>query len=188
MEQTLDLRMDDLEAQFRQVETLEEQQLELHLKHEELENCSQRNNIRIQGIPKGMEDPDIMSFVVNQLHIIRGDPDPSLPILDRAHRVAGSPRRRDLPPDILTRVHFFIKKKDILQASRKKPVPDGATSLPLGILDVRAPCPFWSIVSPCSTSKRARNRQTHEAKLDIIQHLKNLKASPVPSADSAAST
>ncbi|KAJ1145008.1 hypothetical protein NDU88_011300 [Pleurodeles waltl] len=74
MKQTLDSQTDDLKALSRRVATLEEQQMDPHLKHEDLENLGQRN------IPKGMEGPDIMSFIAEMLPAIRTDPDNSPPL------------------------------------------------------------------------------------------------------------
>ncbi|KAJ1117217.1 hypothetical protein NDU88_005417 [Pleurodeles waltl] len=82
MEQTLDAQTDDLEALSCRVVTLEEQQLDIHLKQEVLESNDRRNNIHIWGVPEGVEGPDIMPFVADLLQAIRRDPDTPTPMLD----------------------------------------------------------------------------------------------------------
>ncbi|KAJ1215161.1 hypothetical protein NDU88_002770 [Pleurodeles waltl] len=87
MEQALEEWMEDLEVLLRPVATLEEQQLDSHLKYEDVKNSNRRNNTRIRGVPEGMEGTDIMSFVAKFLHTIHRDPDTSPPMPDRAHMV-----------------------------------------------------------------------------------------------------
>ncbi|KAJ1083829.1 hypothetical protein NDU88_003984 [Pleurodeles waltl] len=112
-----DTLTEDQKALWRRVTTVEEQQIDLQMKQEDLENRNWRN-ICIRGVPGGMESTDIMTFTADLLHAISGDADASPLALDGAYQVALAQRCCDSTPDILTRVHF-TEKKAILQAFRK---------------------------------------------------------------------
>ncbi|KAJ1140753.1 hypothetical protein NDU88_007091 [Pleurodeles waltl] len=89
-------------AHLRQeVLRLQEQHIDLQSHAEDLENRPRCNNIRIRGVPSGMENEDVESYVQALFTQILGRKD-SMPIwIDRAHRV-GSPRSRsEWPADIL---------------------------------------------------------------------------------------
>ena len=105
---------------WRRVTALEEQQIELQVKQEDLENCGQCNNIQIRGIPRKAEGENFMAFAIELLQTIWGDPDASPLILNRAHYAAPAQRHPNAMPDILTRVHFFTNKEAILKTARGK--------------------------------------------------------------------
>ncbi|KAJ1091958.1 hypothetical protein NDU88_005072 [Pleurodeles waltl] len=117
LEHTLVSCTEDQKVLWCKIANLEDQQIDLQMKQEDLKNRSRRN---IYGIPRGMESADIMTFSTGLLHTIRGDSDASSPMLDRVHRVASALGRPDFTLDILSWVHFFTEKATILQTSWKK--------------------------------------------------------------------
>lgn len=74
-------KISDLEAA---VGTLTSKVKRLEEKHEELEGRSRRNNIRIIGVPEGMEGPHATDFVAQLLQDVLKLTEK--PPLDRAHR------------------------------------------------------------------------------------------------------
>ncbi|KAJ1127489.1 hypothetical protein NDU88_005888 [Pleurodeles waltl] len=114
LERTTHARSEDQEMLWLRMAVLEDHQIELQIKQEDLENRSRHNNIRIRGVPSGMEGEEIMTFTVGLLHTIGGNMDLPPPKLDRVHTVASALSRPNAVSAILTRVHFFTKEEDIL--------------------------------------------------------------------------
>ncbi|KAJ1210780.1 hypothetical protein NDU88_006142 [Pleurodeles waltl] len=106
MGQVMESRAEDLEALSNLLATLEDQQMDLHLNRVDLESLSRRNNTS-GACPREWNAMILGLSFVELLHAIRVDPDFLLPMLDRAHSVAGSPSRLILPPDILAQVNFY---------------------------------------------------------------------------------
>ncbi|KAJ3602992.1 hypothetical protein NHX12_030736 [Muraenolepis orangiensis] len=109
------LRIDELEAT---VGMLTSQVKRLDDKCEDLEGRSLRNNIRVMGIPKGLEGPRDTDFVPQLLRdLLKLD---EKPLLDRAHRTLRERPGEGTPPrPFVVRVHFFHIRSQILQRAGK---------------------------------------------------------------------
>ncbi|XP_053115644.1 protein KRBA1 isoform X3 [Hemicordylus capensis] len=90
-----------------------------------LENRSRRNNLRMLGLPEGLEGSDAVSFLQKSLHAMLGLPleAPALEI-ESARRVQGGiswdPSGRPRP--LVFRLLRFADKTAILQAARTRPL------------------------------------------------------------------
>lgn len=81
---------------------------------EDLEGRSRRNNIRLVGVPEGLEGPRPTEFVAQLLkETLRLD---EKPLLDRAHRTLRSkPKEGEAPRPFVIRVHYFHIRNEILR-------------------------------------------------------------------------
>lgn len=104
-------RIDELEAT---VGMLTSQVKRLDDKCEDLEGRSRRNNIRVMGVPEGLEGPRATDFVAQLLRdLLKLD---EKPLLDRAHRILRERPKEGTPPrPFVVRVHFFHIRSQILQ-------------------------------------------------------------------------
>lgn len=83
-------------------------------KYEDLEARSRRNNIRLLGVPEGVEGPRPTDFIAQLLQDLLGLNE--TPLLDRAHRtLREKPKEGEPPRPILARIHFFHVRSLILQ-------------------------------------------------------------------------
>ena len=83
-------------------------------KYEDLEARSRRNNIRLLGVPEGVEGPRPTDFIAQLLRDLLGLNE--TPLLDRAHRtLREKPKEGEPPRPILARIHFFHVRSLILQ-------------------------------------------------------------------------
>lgn len=93
-----------------------------------LENRSRRNNLRLLGLPEGMEGSDAMSFLQKTLPAMLGLPRDVLEI-ESARRVPGGvswdPNGRPRP--LVFRLLRFANKATILQAARRQPLSYAGT-------------------------------------------------------------
>lgn len=90
---------------------------------EDLEGRSRRNNIRLVGLPEGLEGPRPTEFVAQLLkEILRLD---EKPLLDCAHRtLRDEPREGDAPQPFVIRAHYFNIRNEILhRAGELSPLP-----------------------------------------------------------------
>ena len=96
-------QIDELEATVGML-TLQVKRLD-H-KCEGLEGRSRRNNIRVMGLPEGLEGPRATDFVAQLLRdMLKLD---KKPLLDRAHRTLRERPKEGTPPwPFVVRVHFF---------------------------------------------------------------------------------
>lgn len=84
---------------------------------EDLENRSQRNNVRILAVPTGAEAVDLVGYVQDLFCKILGSSSDSTIKIDRCHRV-GPPASRIVPLwTSLICVHNYIVKEEILRAA-----------------------------------------------------------------------
>ena len=120
LERSADSRSEEQEMLWQRMLTLEEQQVELQVIQEDLENCSRCHNLKNRGVPRGAEVDDIPAFTRELLHTIHSSPEAPSLVLDRTHQVSFPTGSSNIVPDILTRVHFYTDKEDILRASRRK--------------------------------------------------------------------
>lgn len=91
-------------------------------KIDDLENRSRRNNLRVVGIPEGMEEGRPTEFMSSFFQEVFGQEClDSPPVLDRAHRSsAARPREGERPRPFILRVHHFQVKERLLRLSREK--------------------------------------------------------------------
>ena len=89
-------------------------------KVDDLENRSRRPNMRIIGLPEGVEGSDAVGFVAGLLSEALGQEClPTPPVLDRAHRIGRSDDLRSKPRAMIVRFHYFQDKEKVLRKSRE---------------------------------------------------------------------
>lgn len=104
-------RITELEAT---VTKLSAQVIRLDDKCEDLESRSRRNNIRVVGVPEGMEGPRPTDFIAVLLQDLLGLEEKTL--LNRAHRsLRNEPAAGSQPRAFIVRVHFFHVRNTILR-------------------------------------------------------------------------
>ncbi len=112
----------------------------------DIEDRSRRNNVRLVGLPEGMEGSDVAGFLrVNLFKWI-----PSLKVrnikIDRAHRVYDGGRGSDRPRTLIFRVLRWHDRSEILKGARQaylvKCTQDNITLL------------FFPDFSPATAAKR----------------------------------
>lgn len=109
-------RITDLEKSVSSLKTTVEY---LDNKCEDLESRMRRNNIRLLGVPEGVEGPRPTEFVAGLLQELLGLEDK--PLLDRAHRSLRSrPRDGEPPRPFIIRVHFFHVRNDMLKKAAER--------------------------------------------------------------------
>ncbi len=103
----------------RTVTDLKDQLERLTEKLTDMEDRSRRNNVRLVGLPEGMEGPDTVSF-------LRANLSKWIPSLrgrdieiDRAHRVYDGGRGSDRPRTLIFRVLRWHDRSDILKGARQ---------------------------------------------------------------------
>lgn len=86
---------------------------------EDLEARSRRNNIRVLGVPEGLEGPRVTDFVAQLLQDLLGLEEK--PVLDRAHRtLREKPKEGNPPRPLVVRIHLFHVRTLILQRAGEK--------------------------------------------------------------------
>lgn len=105
---------DDLTSLQCAVSVLTEEVRQLQAKCEDLEGRSRRNNIRLIGIPEGLETSNPREFISHLLQdLLKLN---EAPLLDRVHRSLGPKPREGAPPrPLLIRVHYFHVKEQLLR-------------------------------------------------------------------------
>ncbi|KAJ3594468.1 hypothetical protein NHX12_003775 [Muraenolepis orangiensis] len=90
---------------------------DLQNKCDDLEGQQRRNNIRVLGVPEGVEGPHPTEYMADLLGDLLQLVDK--PVLDRAHRSSrAKPRAGEPPRPFVIRVHHFQTKELILRKSR----------------------------------------------------------------------
>ncbi len=116
-------RVDSVQAAAREdkrtVTDLKDQLERLTEKMTDMEDRSRRNNVRLVGLPEGMEGPDAAGF-------LRANLSKWIPSLrgrdieiDRAHRVYDGGRGSDRPRTLIFRVLRWHDRSDILKGARQ---------------------------------------------------------------------
>ncbi len=116
-------RVDSVQAAAREdkrtVTDLKDQLERLTEKMTDMEDRCRRNNVRLVGLPEGMEGPDTASF-------LRANLSKWIPSLrgrdieiDRAHRVYDGGRGSDRPRTLIFRVLRWHDRSDILKGARQ---------------------------------------------------------------------
>ncbi|KAJ3614353.1 hypothetical protein NHX12_017927 [Muraenolepis orangiensis] len=101
---------------------------DLQNKCDDLEGRQRRNNIRVLGVPEGVEGPHPTEYMADLLGDLLQLVDK--PVLDRAHRSSrAKPRAGEPPRPFVIRIHHFQTKELILRMSRAA----GDSSFQVGI-------------------------------------------------------
>lgn len=121
---TAEQRISDTEDQVsglqRIVDTLQQQAKSFGEKLEDQENRSRRNNVRIVGLPEGVEGSDAVGFIEKWLPEVLGPDKFSGPvIIERAHRLQDR-RDRNTPKILIVRFLSSKDKDKVLQTIRAK--------------------------------------------------------------------
>ncbi|XP_073798760.1 LINE-1 type transposase domain-containing protein 1 [Danio rerio] len=93
----------------------------LKLKVDDLENRSRRQNLRIIGIPEGLEGQSPVTFMISLFIELFGDSAFERPLqIDRAHRTGQKTHPNAYPRHMLVRLHHYQTKELILKLSRER--------------------------------------------------------------------
>ncbi len=116
-------RVDSVQAAAREdkrtVTDLKDKLERLTEKMTDMEDRSRRNNVRLVGLPEGMEGPDAAAFLrANLSKWIPSLRDRDIEI-DRAHRVYDGGRGSDRPRTLIFRVLRWHDRSDILKGARQ---------------------------------------------------------------------
>ncbi|CAH2311815.1 Hypothetical predicted protein [Pelobates cultripes] len=124
---------------------MESEQARLTAKLVDLEDRSRRNNIRVRGVPESVAGSDIPEYLRQLFTAIQPSLEPADLRLDRAHRVPKpATLARDIPRDIVTKLHYFSAKDAILTAQRK------STAMPPGYEKIS----LFADLSPMTMARR----------------------------------
>lgn len=113
------------------LETLMEENAALQTKVEDLESRSRRQNLRVLGLPVGIEGKDCRDFMAKMFHTLLGGLLSELPELDRAHRslqnqsnkrAAPRPAPREAPCALIVRFQRFVEKETVLKWAKSHKV------------------------------------------------------------------
>uniref|UniRef100_A0A8D3BUA8 L1 transposable element RRM domain-containing protein n=1 Tax=Scophthalmus maximus TaxID=52904 RepID=A0A8D3BUA8_SCOMX len=116
----LDTRLETMERRYADMSS---DHKKLQEKIDDLENRGRRCNLRIIGVPQGLEKGSPTQFIAGLLFDILGGPNglDEPPILDRAHRsTAQLPREGNRLCPFIFRVHYFQEKERIQRLARQK--------------------------------------------------------------------
>ncbi len=87
--------------------TLQAENTDLKLKLDDLENRSRRQNVRVIGIPEGLEGQNPVTFMSSMFTELFGEGAfERPPEIDRAHRVGQKSQRNAFPRHMLVRLHL----------------------------------------------------------------------------------
>ncbi|KAJ1152491.1 hypothetical protein NDU88_005266 [Pleurodeles waltl] len=111
MERTCNRPEKDLDLYLQEIVALQDSNGDLQYRLEDLENRSRRSNIRIQGVPAQAIVGPLEGFVIR---LFKHD-DQDI-ILDRTHWTGCPSQNPGQPQDILTCLHYYKQKEQILTA------------------------------------------------------------------------
>ena len=122
IENTLSTHSNELVELTTRLDQLEKANAALASKAEDLENRSRRQNVRLVGLPEGLEGGSPLEFISKLLQTVIGrDVFPKYPELDRAHRtLAPKPARGQRPRAIIVRFHRYQDKERVLRWARSQ--------------------------------------------------------------------
>ena len=123
METVLSDHSDSLVRLERRVEKLEKDNSELLAKTEDLENRSRRNNLRIIGLPEGVENDTGASAFMSRffVEVLQDESFTELPELERAHRALRvRPTDGERPRQMYVRFLRYPEKEQVLAIAKRK--------------------------------------------------------------------
>lgn len=121
---TAEAGLGTLEAKTKRLEeqvlTLTKQQAEVHARLKDQEGRARRNNLRITGVPEGMEGPSMDLFVEDLvLKHLKPKRLSKFFTVERAHRALGGKPKPGAPPrTIIAQILNYRDRDAILQAAR----------------------------------------------------------------------
>lgn len=124
--QAVETSLQDVDDRVQTLESvctrLSKENKSLMTKLDDLEGRSRRQNLRVIGIPEGLEGAQITKFMEDFFRETVGiTASENSPLLDRAHRIpAPKPPASSRPRPMIVRVHHFQIKQRILQLARDK--------------------------------------------------------------------
>ncbi|XP_072358164.1 uncharacterized protein [Scyliorhinus torazame] len=112
---------DDIQGLVVKTETQEARQKRCVERLEALENDARRNNLRILGLPEGVEGADVGAYVSMMLHSLMGAEAPAGPLeVEGAYRVmARGPRAGEISRAIVVRFLRFKDREMVLRWAKK---------------------------------------------------------------------
>lgn len=115
----IDTRLNAMETNYANLLAMNEK---MQAKIDDLENRSRRDNLRVVGIPEGVEKGNPTEFMSNFFFEVLGPLGlESPPSLERAHRAAGAkPGADERPRAMILKVHRFQVKERILRLARQQ--------------------------------------------------------------------
>ncbi|KAJ1192044.1 hypothetical protein NDU88_001356 [Pleurodeles waltl] len=120
MERTCDRQEEDLDLHRQEIITLQDSNRDLHYRLEDLENKSRRSNIRIRGVPVQAIVGPLKGFVIRLFKYVGPALDDQDIIPDRTHWTGHPFQTPGQPQDILTCLHHYKEKEQILTTVRDK--------------------------------------------------------------------
>lgn len=105
----------DVSAVQSKLTTMEKENTALKASVEDLISRSKRHNIRVVGLPEGLEGKNAREFMTNLLSELLGDSLTEPPELDRAHRsLRPRPHAEESPRPLIIRFHRYIVKETVM--------------------------------------------------------------------------
>ncbi|KAK7907598.1 hypothetical protein WMY93_016210 [Mugilogobius chulae] len=122
METYLSDHSDRIDSLEKRVDHLEKERGELRTKVEDLENRTRRNNLRVIGLPEGLEGRTAVPFMSQFfVDVLRDESFINPPELERAHRaLRPKPAEQEKPRPVIVCFLRFQDKERVLAISRKK--------------------------------------------------------------------
>lgn len=117
VENTLTSHSDEIAKLRTRIDQLEKANAALASKAEDLENRSRRQNVRIVGIPEGLEGGSPAEFISKLLQrVIGNDIFPTPPEVDRVHRMlVPRPAVGQCPRAVIVKFHRYQDKERVLR-------------------------------------------------------------------------
>uniref|UniRef100_A0A1A8BV28 LINE-1 type transposase domain containing 1 n=2 Tax=Nothobranchius kadleci TaxID=1051664 RepID=A0A1A8BV28_NOTKA len=114
----LDTRLVAMEANYQELKDGYEK---LQRKTDDLENSARRYNLRVLGVPEGLEQGNPTRFMAALLQEVFGGGLEKPPMLDRAHRApAPKPPQGGRPRPFIVCFHYYREKELIQSLAREK--------------------------------------------------------------------
>lgn len=90
----------------------------------DLEDCSCRNNIKIQGVPESIPPTGLHKYASTMFSTLLPELPPIELTIDRIHRIPKSRHLEEaIPRYVLLRIHFYQAKEQILSKAREVSLP-----------------------------------------------------------------
>ncbi|CAM4607678.1 unnamed protein product [Leuciscus chuanchicus] len=113
----------DVSAVQSKLTTMEKENTALKASVEDLISRSKRQNIRVVGLPEGLEGKNAREFMINLLSELLSDSLTEPPELDRAHRsLRPRPRTEESPRPLIIRFHRYIVKETVMNWAKSHKV------------------------------------------------------------------
>uniref|UniRef100_A0A671LRJ9 L1 transposable element RRM domain-containing protein n=1 Tax=Sinocyclocheilus anshuiensis TaxID=1608454 RepID=A0A671LRJ9_9TELE len=113
----------DVNALQSKLTIMEKEDTVLKANVDALVSRSKRHNIRVVGLPEGIEGKSAREFMTNLLSELLGDGLVEPPELDRAHRsLRPKPRTEEAPRPLIIRFHRYIVKETVMRWAKSHKV------------------------------------------------------------------